>query len=114
MLVRVYASQSVRVSEYSLVRVIRKNPGFRLKHTGVADGSDESDGTSYPLMENYMLPVAQAMGHIAYLLPLLCARNAVTDMHHQNDTYGTLFAAVAVMQLSFTQPLVMLMPFFGR
>jgi len=31
---------------------------FRQKHLGVPDGSDGSDGTSYPLMENYTLPVA--------------------------------------------------------
>jgi hypothetical protein len=37
--------------------VISNNSGFRQKHTGVLDSSDSSDGTSYPLMENYMLPV---------------------------------------------------------
>ena len=37
---------------------ISNNPGFRLKHPGVPDGSDGSDGTSYPLTENYTLPVA--------------------------------------------------------
>jgi len=40
------------------------NPGFRLKHPGVPDSSDGSDGTSYPLTENYTLPVAQATGHV--------------------------------------------------
>ena len=44
---------------------ISKNPSFRLKHPGVPDGSDGSDGTSYPLTENYTLPVAQAPGHVA-------------------------------------------------
>jgi hypothetical protein len=44
---------------------ISNNPGFRLKHPGVLDGSDGSDGTSYPLTENYTLPVAQATGRVA-------------------------------------------------
>ena len=43
---------------------ISNNPGFRLKHPGVPDGSDGSDGTSYPLTENYTLPVAQATGRV--------------------------------------------------
>ena len=37
---------------------ISNNASFRLKHLGVPDGSDGSDGTSYPLTENYTLPVA--------------------------------------------------------
>ena len=41
---------------------ISNNSSFRQKHPGVADGSDGSDGTSYPLTENYTLPVAQATG----------------------------------------------------
>jgi hypothetical protein len=44
---------------------ISKNPSFRLKHLGVPDGSDGSDGTSDPLTENYTLPVAQATGGVA-------------------------------------------------
>jgi len=44
---------------------ISNNPGFRLKHPGVPDCSDGSDGTSYPLTENYTLPVAQATGRVA-------------------------------------------------
>jgi len=72
---------------------ISNNPSFRLKHPGVPDGSDSSDGTSYPLMENYTLPVAQVTGHVAYSPPLLCARYT----HHQNDTCVTLFAGAAVM-----------------
>jgi len=104
---------------------ISNNPGLRLKHPGVPDGSDGSGRTSYPLMENQTPPVAQAMGRVAYIpcggyytmplilptrcvvyyahrssvrLPLLCVRNVVTYMHHQNDTYVTLFPGVAVMQ----------------
>ena len=76
-----------------LFMVISNNPSFRLKHPGVPDGSDGSDGTSYPLTENYMLPVAQATGRVAYSPPLLCARYT----HHQNDTCVTLFAGAAVM-----------------
>jgi hypothetical protein len=69
-----------------VVEVISNNPSFRLKHPGVPDGSDGSDGTSNPLTENYTLPVA-------YPPPLLCARYT----HHQNDTCVTLFAGAAVM-----------------
>jgi hypothetical protein len=72
---------------------ISNNPGFRLKHPGVPDGSDGSDGTSYPLAENYTLPVAQAMVRVAYSPPLLRARYT----HHQNDTCVTLYAGAAVM-----------------
>jgi hypothetical protein len=104
---------------------ISNNPSFGLKHPGVPDGSDGSGGTSYNLTENQTRPVAQATGRVAYLpcggyytmplilatrrvvyyarrsgvrLPLLCVRNVVTYTHHQNDTYVTLFAGVAVMQ----------------
>jgi len=72
---------------------ISNNPSFRLKHRGVTDGSDSSDTTSYPLTENYNLPIAQAMGHVAYSPPLLCAWYT----HHQNDTCVTLLAGAAVM-----------------
>jgi len=37
---------------------ISNNSSVRQKHPGVPDGSDGSDGTSYPLTENYTLPVA--------------------------------------------------------
>jgi len=40
------------------VESISNNASFRLKHLGVPDGSDGSDGTSYHLTENYTLPVA--------------------------------------------------------
>jgi len=72
---------------------ISNNPSFRLKHPGVPDGSDGSDGTSNPLTENHTLPVAQATGGVAYSPPLLCARYT----HHQNNTCVTLFAGGAVM-----------------
>jgi len=44
---------------------INNNASFRLKHPGVLDGSNGSDGTSYPLTENYTLPVPQATGRVA-------------------------------------------------
>jgi len=51
---------------------INNDTSFREKHPGVLDGSDCSDGTSYPLTENHTLPVAQAMGRVAFVPPLLC------------------------------------------
>jgi hypothetical protein len=44
---------------------ISNNTSFRLKHAGVPDGSDRSDGTSYPLTENYTFRIAQGMGRVA-------------------------------------------------
>jgi hypothetical protein len=72
---------------------ISNNRSFRLKHPGVLDGSDGSDGTLYLLTENYALPVAQAMGRVAYSPPLLCPWYT----HHQNDTCVTLFSGAVVM-----------------
>jgi hypothetical protein len=46
---------------------ISNNCSFRLKHLGVPDRSDGSDGTSYRLTENQTRPVAQAMGRLEYL-----------------------------------------------
>ena len=46
---------------------ISNNSTFHQKHPGVPDGSDGSDGTSYPLTENSTLPVAQATGCSAYI-----------------------------------------------
>jgi hypothetical protein len=104
---------------------ISNNSSFRLKHPGVPDGSDGSGGISYPLTENKTRPVAQATVRVAYIpcggyytMPLilgkrrfvyytrhsgvrlasLCVRNVVKYTHHQNYTYITLFAGVAVMQ----------------
>jgi len=77
---------------------------FRQKHPGVPDGSDSSDGISYPLTENYTLPVAQATGRVAYVLLYI----VVIFMHHQKDTCVTLFAGAAVMLTPFTQRLAML------
>ena len=50
---------------------ISNDPSFRQKHPGVLDGSDGSDGTSYPLTENYTLHVAQATGRVAHVPPVL-------------------------------------------
>jgi hypothetical protein len=79
-------------------QVINNNPSLHLKHLGVPDGADGSDGTSYPLTENYTLPIAHTMGPVTYLSPLLCARIVVTYTHHEDNTYVTLFAGVTVMQ----------------
>jgi len=82
---------------------ISNNSNFRQKHLGVPDGSDGSDGTSYPLTENHTLPVAQAKVCVAYVLLYF----VVTFTHHQKDTCVTLFAGAAVMLKPFTQHLAM-------
>jgi hypothetical protein len=53
---------------------------------------------------NYTKPLILAMHRVVYYarrsgvrLPLLCIPNVVTYMHHQNDTYVALFAAIAAM-----------------
>jgi len=76
---------------------ISNNSSFRQKHSGVLDGSDGSGGTSYPLPENYTLPVAYVLLYFV-----------VTFTHHQKDTCVTLFAGAAVMLKPFTQRLAML------
>ena len=50
---------------------ISNDPSFRQKHQGVPESSDGSDGSSYHLTQNHMLPVAQATGRIAHVPPLL-------------------------------------------
>jgi len=85
--------RSTKASVHTVRTIISNNASFRLKHLGVPDGSDSSDGTSYPLTKNYKLPVAQGTGRVAYLPALLCAWYT----HHQNDTCVTLFAGAAVM-----------------
>jgi len=86
------------------MRNIINYSNFRQKNPGVLDGSDGSDGTSYPLTENYTLPVAQATGRVAYVL--LCF--VVKFTRHQKDPCVTLFAGAAVMLKPFTQRLAML------
>jgi hypothetical protein len=76
------------------VNGVGNNASFRLNHPRVPDGSDDSDGTSYPLMGNSTFPVAQATGCVAYFLPLLCAWYT----HHQNDTCVKIFAGAPVMR----------------
>jgi len=89
---------------------ISNDPSFRQKLPGVPDGSDGSDGTSYPLTENYTLPVAQVTRCIADIPPLLFG-----DVYAQlNDTCVTRFTVAAVMLKPFTQRLAMFMPFSGR
>jgi len=61
---------------------ISNDPNFRLKHPGVLDGSDGSDGTSYALTENYTLPIAQATGRVAYVPPLLCGDVYASSERH--------------------------------
>jgi len=85
-------------ASYIQCALISNDPSFRQKHPGVPDCSDGSDGTSYPLMENYTLPVALH----TYLLHCV-----VTYKHHQNDMCVTLFAVAAVMLKPFTQRLAM-------
>ena len=86
------------------VTCISNNSNFSQKHPGVPDGSNGSDGTSYPLTENYTLPVAEATGRVAYVLPYF----VVTFRHDQKDTCVTLFARAAVMLKPFTQRQAML------
>jgi len=62
--------------------LISNDPNFCLKHLGIPDGSDGSDGTSYTLTENYTLPVAQAMGRVAYVPRLLCGDVYASSERH--------------------------------
>ena len=58
------------------------DPNLRLKHPGVPDGSDGSDGTLYTLTENYTLPIAQVTVGIAYVPPLLCGDVYASSERH--------------------------------
>jgi hypothetical protein len=104
-------------SQCTIPDIISNNSSFRLKHQGVLDGSDGSDGTLTPLTENqtqpfaylpcggyYTMPLILATRRVVYYarrsgfrLPLLCTWNVVMYTHHQNDTYVALFAEIAVM-----------------
>jgi len=66
---------------------ISNDPNFCLKHPGVPDGSDGSDGTSYALTENYTLPVAQATGRVSYVPPLLCGDIYTSSERHVCYTF---------------------------
>jgi len=100
----IIAEHKVKSSLSVLPWYISNNSSFRQKHPGVLDGSDGSDGTSYPLTENYTKPVAEETGRVAYVLLYF----VVTFTHHQKDTCVTLFAGAAVMLKPFTQRLAML------
>ena len=82
---------------------ISNNSNFRQNHPCDHDGSDSSDGTLYPMMENSTLPVAQATGRVAYILLYF----VLTFTHHQKDTCVILFPGAAVMLKPFTQRLAM-------
>ena len=71
-----------RVSELRTGGNVSNDPNFHLKHPGVPDGSDGSDGTSYALTENYTLCVAQATGCVAYVPPLLCGDVYTSSERH--------------------------------
>ena len=73
---------------------ISNDPSFCLKHAGVPDGSDSSDRTSYPLTENYMLPVA-------YVPPLLCGA-VYTSSEWQ--VYYTLRRGCRYAEALYTMP----------
>ena len=100
---------------------ISNKPSVRQEHPCVSDGPDGPDGTSYPLTENQMRPVAQATGRVVCLhccrysttplivathrvvyyagcpsvrLPLLCVWNVVMYTHHQIDMCVTLFTGL--------------------
>jgi len=93
---------------------IRYNPCLRQKHPGVPDCSDSLDQTTDPVTENYTLPIAQAMGRVAYLYLLLCALNVATDTHNQKDLCVIFFTGAAVMFQPFTQCPEIFKPFSGR
>jgi len=86
------------LSDSKMGIIISNNSNLRQKHQGVPDGSDGSDRTSYPLTENYTLPVAQATGRVAHVLLYF----VVTFTHDQKDTCVALFAEAAVMLKPFT------------
>jgi hypothetical protein len=80
-----------------LLKCISNDPTVHQKHPGDPDGSDSSNGTSNTLTDSYTLPMSQATDDVAYILPWVCAGNAVMYTHHQIDTYVTLFAGAAVV-----------------
>jgi len=98
------------ITDNKIGACISNDPSVRQKHPDVPDGSGGCIGTSYPLPENYTLPVAQATGRITYIPPCVFG-----DIYgHQNDTCVTRFAVAAVMLNLFTQCLAIFMPLSGR
>jgi hypothetical protein len=63
---------------------------FCQKYPSVLEGSDGTEGTSCPLTENSMLPVA-------YIPLLLYTWNVMMYTHHVNDMCDIIFAGAAVM-----------------
>jgi len=61
---------------------ISNDHSVSLNHQGVLDGLNGSDETSYPLTENYRLPVSHVTGRIAYLPPLLCGDVYASSERH--------------------------------
>jgi len=74
--------------------IISNDPSWSQKHPGVPDGSDDSAGTSYPLTENYTLPVA-------HIPPLLYGDvNAPSERH----VCYTLRRGCSYAEAVYTQP----------
>ena len=61
---------------------ISNDPTFGLKHPGVPDGADGSDGTSYDLIENFTPSVALATGRVAYVPAVLCGDIYASSERH--------------------------------
>ena len=53
------------------IETISNDASFRQKHPGVPDGSDGSDRTSYPLMQDFTVHFTQVTGRIAHIPPVL-------------------------------------------
>ena len=81
--------------------LISYDTSFRQKHQRVPGGSDGSDGTSYPLTGNYMLPVAQAMWGVAHVPPVPCC-----DVYAQSERYVcyTLRSGCSYAEAIYTTP----------
>ena len=73
---------------------ISNDPSFHQKHPGDLDGSDGSDGSSYPLTENHTLPVA-------HIPPLLCGD--VYAPSEQHVCY-TLHSGCSYAEAVYTTP----------
>jgi len=80
---------------------ISNDPNFRLKHPGVPDASDGSDGSSYALTDTHMLPVTQATGRVSYVPPLRCG-----DVYESSERHVcyTLRTGCSYAQAVYTTP----------
>jgi len=83
------------------VECISNYPSFYQKHPCVPDGSDGSDGTSYPLTENYTLHIAQATGRVAHVPPVLSG-----DIYAPSERHVcyTLRSGCSYAQTVYTTP----------